>query len=53
MKRDGIDASLIDLIIGSQADEQAKAARADLVIENNGTLDDLEKAAEEAVNSLF
>ena len=43
MARDGIDAGIIDLIMDSQEGEEQKAAMADLVIYNNGTLEELRR----------
>ena len=51
MKRDGIDAAMIDLIMGSQDDDDIKMAKADLVICNNGTIDELESIVEKALAS--
>lgn len=51
MQRDGIDPAMIDLIMGSQEDDDVKAAKADMVIHNNGTLDDLGRTVEEALDS--
>lgn len=51
MERDGIDAGMIDLIMGSQENEEAGKAKADLVICNNGTMDELEKDVEKALSS--
>ncbi|MBR0380154.1 MAG: dephospho-CoA kinase [Mogibacterium sp.] len=51
MERDGIDAGMIDLIMDSQEDDEAKKAKADLVIYNNGTMEDLETAVEKALSS--
>lgn len=51
MERDGIDASMAELIMGSQEDDDKKAAKADLVIDNSGSLEDLERAVEEALVS--
>ena len=51
MERDGIDAGMIDLIMDSQEDDEAKKAKADLVIYNNGTMEDLEIAVEKALLS--
>lgn len=41
MARDNIDAGIIDLMIGSQAEEEHKTAGADVVFCNNGTIDEL------------
>ena len=51
MERDGIDAAMIDLIMDSQTDEEAKAARADTVIVNNGSLSELENAVGSALKN--
>lgn len=51
MKRDNIDPAIIDLIIDSQAAEDEKTEKADLVIHNNGTLHELAKTVEEALRS--
>ena len=51
MERDGIDPGLIDLIMDSQEKDDIKKAKADLVIANNGTMDELETAVEEALAS--
>lgn len=51
MERDGIDAGMIDLIMDSQEDEEVKKSGADLVIINNGTMEDLEQAVEDALLS--
>ena len=49
MERDGIDASMTDLIMGSQEDDDVRISKADLVIYNNGTMEDLERSVEEAL----
>lgn len=49
MERDGIDPGLIDLIMGSQEDDDKKTAKADIVIYNNGTLDELEESVGKAL----
>ena len=51
MERDGIDEGMIDLIMGSQEDDDVKTAKADLVICNNGSMEDLERAVEGAMAS--
>ena len=50
MARDGIDPSIIDMIIGSQADEDHKIANCDVVFYNNSTVDELYAAVEEALD---
>ena len=51
MERDGIDAGMIGLIMDSQEDEETKKSGADLVISNNGTMEELEQAVEDALKS--
>ena len=51
MERDGIDAGMINLIMDSQEDDEVKKAKADLVIYNNGTMEDLETSVEKALSS--
>ena len=51
MERDGIDQNMIDLIMGSQEDDDRKTAAADLVIYNNGTTEELEHSVEEALET--
>ena len=46
MARDGIDSAIIDLIMDSQEEETEKIMRADFVIYNNGTIDELHHAAD-------
>ena len=46
MARDGISASIIDLIMDSQEGEDRKAEQSDFVILNNGTMEDLHGAVE-------
>lgn len=41
IKRDGLDEHIIDLIIGSQAEEDYRLSKADVVIYNNGTKEEL------------
>ena len=50
MARDGIDPSIIDMIIGSQADEDHKIANCDVVFYNNSTVDELYAEVEEALD---
>ena len=49
MERDGISPAIIDLIMDTQDKEEQKAAFADFVIYNNGTIEELH----EAVDSLL
>ena len=51
MARDGIDPSIIDLIMDSQDGEDKKAKLADNVIYNNGTLDELRKSVDRTLKS--
>ena len=51
MARDGIDSSIIDLIMDSQDGEDKKAKLADNVIYNNGTLDDLRESVDRTLKS--
>ena len=51
MERDGIDAGMINLIMDSQEDDEVKKAKADLVIYNNVTMEDLETSVEKALSS--
>ena len=51
MARDGIDSSIIDLIMDSQDGEDKKAKLADNVIYNNGTLDELRKSVDMTLKS--
>lgn len=51
MARDGIDPGIIDLIIGSQAEEDVKLAKADAVIANNGTVEELYKAVDDMLRA--
>ncbi len=51
MERDGIDSSIIDLIMDSQEGEDKKVQLADLVIYNNSSIDDLKKSVDEALDS--
>ena len=51
MERDGIDQFMIDLIMDSQDGEDKKAALADHVIYNNGTLDELRESVDMTLRS--
>ena len=46
MARDGIDNAIIDLIMDSQEGEERKAAMADFIIFNNGTIEELHDAVD-------
>lgn len=52
MLRDSISPEIIDLIMGSQEDEDSKSSRADAVIMNDGSEDDLKAAVEEALKKV-
>ncbi|MBQ3369413.1 MAG: dephospho-CoA kinase [Mogibacterium sp.] len=51
MARDGIDAAIIDLIMDSQDGEEKKVERADYVIYNNGSLDELMESVDLALKT--
>ena len=51
MERDGIDSSLIDLIMDSQEGEDRKVRLADNVIYNNGTFDELRESVDRVLKS--
>ena len=51
MARDGIDPSIIDLIMDSQEGEENKAQLADYVIYNNGTIEELRESVDTALKS--
>lgn len=51
MARDGIDPSIIDLIMDSQAGEDRKVQLADRVIYNNGSLEELRKNVDSTLKS--
>ena len=51
MERDGIDPTVIDLIMDSQDGEEKKAALADHVIYNNGTLEELRESVDMTLRS--
>ena len=51
MARDGIDPSIIDLIMESQAGEDRKVQLADRVIYNNGSLEELRKNVDSTLKS--
>ena len=52
MKRDGIGSEIIDMIMDTQEDEYKKASKADFVIINDGTIDELRAAADDALKKL-
>lgn len=51
MARDGIDPSVIDLIMDSQEGEENKVRLADQVIYNNGTLDELKESVDRTLKT--
>ena len=51
MERDGIDSTLIDLIMDSQEGEGKKVRLADNVIYNNGTLEELRESVDRVLKS--
>lgn len=51
MARDGIEPSIIDLIMDSQEGEEKKVQLADRVIYNNGSLDELREAVDSTLRS--
>lgn len=51
MARDGIDPGIIDLIIGSQSEEDVRISKADAVIFNNGSVEDLHKAVDDLLRA--
>ena len=51
MERDGIDRTLIDLIMDSQEEEEKKVKIADNVIYNNGTLEELRESVDRTLRS--
>ena len=53
MKRDNIDDNIVDLIIGSQAEEDYKISKADAVIRNNGTIEELYKIVDSLISHLL
>lgn len=50
--RDGIDEHIIELIIGSQSEEEDKIKLADEVIYNNGSIDELYKTIDKLLETL-
>ena len=51
MARDGIDPSIIDLIMDSQEGEEEKIRKADQVIYNNGTIEDLRRSVDSVLRT--
>lgn len=52
MARDNIDPAIIDLIIGSQADENKKTSSADVILINNGTIEELLKEVDSVLSTI-
>ena len=52
MARDNIDPAIIDLIIGSQADENKKTRSADVILINNGTIEELLKEVDYVLSTI-
>ena len=52
MKRDGTDAEIVDLMIGSQAEEDVRISKASTVLSNNGTVEDLHAEIDRALSWL-
>ena len=52
MARDNIDPAIIDLIIGSQADENKKTGSADVILINNGTIEELLKEVDYVLSTI-
>ena len=52
MARDGIEPSIIDLIMDSQSEEDRKVRNADLVFYNNGSIGELTAEVDNALSSL-
>ena len=50
MKRDGTDAEIVDLMIGSQAEEDVRIAKASTVLNNNGSVEDLHAEIDRALS---
>lgn len=51
-KRDGLTPDIVDLMISSQAEEEYKASKADFVIYNNGTIEELHEQINIILRSL-
>ena len=52
IKRDGIDENIIELIIGSQSEEEDKIKLADEVLYNNGSIDELHASVDKLLETL-
>lgn len=51
-KRDNIDIGLIKKIIGTQIPRENRNLKADIVVENNGTLEELKQKIREIINEI-
>lgn len=51
-KRDKIDPEIIDLMISSQADEDIKTSRADRILNNNGSVEELRSSIDRLIAEL-
>lgn len=49
IERDGTDPEIVDLMIGSQAEEDIRTAKTSTVLDNNGSVDDLHAAIDRAL----
>lgn len=52
MKRDNIDPQIIDLIMDSQSDEDVKVSKADAVLYNNGSVDELKATVDRLLEAI-
>jgi phosphotransferase system enzyme I (PtsI) len=52
MARDNISPEIVDLMIESQSEEDVRTSRADLVFCNDGSVEDLRRAADKALSEL-
>lgn len=52
MKRDNIDPQIIDLIMDSQSDEDVKVSKADAVLYNNGSVEELKAAVDRLIEEI-
>ena len=52
MKRDGLNPEIVDLMIGSQAEEDVRTSKASTVLNNNGSIEDLHAAVDRALKWL-
>ncbi len=52
MERDSIDRNIIDLIMDSQEEEEKKVSKADVIIYNNNSLENLKKTVDKVLSEL-